>query len=119
MYIKDLKKCQEIEAGDKTALRELLHPDRSPVQIRYSLAFATLKPKKSSLPHKLKSSEVYYILQGEGRMHVEEDSQPVYEGNAIYIPSDSVQWIENTGEKNLDFLCIVDPAWKEEDEEVI
>jgi mannose-6-phosphate isomerase-like protein (cupin superfamily) len=29
------------------------------------------------------------------------------------------QYIQNTGRKNLVFICIVDPAWKIEDEEII
>lgn len=36
----------------------------------------------------------------------------------IYIPPHSKQFIENNGSVNLKFLCIVDPAWKPEDEEV-
>jgi len=28
------------------------------------------------------------------------------------------QYIENTGDSDLKFLCIVDPAWREENEEV-
>jgi mannose-6-phosphate isomerase-like protein (cupin superfamily) len=30
-----------------------------------------------------------------------------------------VQRIRNTSEGNLEFLCIVDPAWRQEDEEVL
>ena len=29
MFIKDLKNCQEIIAGDKTILREILHPENN------------------------------------------------------------------------------------------
>jgi mannose-6-phosphate isomerase-like protein (cupin superfamily) len=30
-----------------------------------------------------------------------------------------VQWLENTGKEEIEFLCIVDPAWRPEDEEVL
>lgn len=119
MYIRDLNICEEIIAGDKTILRELLHPDRANLQIRYSLAHATLKPDQSSLPHKLKTSEVYYILEGEGVMHVDGESSEVRFGQAVYIPPNSEQYIENSGDSDLKFLCIVDPAWRPEDEEVL
>lgn len=67
MLIKDLKNCKEIIAGDKTVLRELLHPDKiSDAAFRYSLAHATVRVGESSIPHALKTSEVYYILDGEG-----------------------------------------------------
>jgi len=119
MFIRDLCACKEIIAGDKTTLRELLHPDKADLEIRYSLAHATLKPGQSSLPHRLKISEVYFILQGQGVMYVEDESAEVHSGQAIYIPPNSTQHIRNTGDSDLKFLCIVDPAWQPEGEEIL
>ena len=119
MFIRDLRACDEIVAGDETILRELLHPDKADLRIHYSLAHAMVKPGQSSLPHKLKTSEVYYILEGEGIMYVEEESAQVHSGQVIYIPPNSTQYIKNTGNSDLKFLCIVDPAWRPEDEEVL
>ena len=116
MFIRDLKDCEEFRAGDNSILRELLHPDKAEIAINYSLAHAIIKPGRTSLPHKLKTTEVYYILEGEGLMHINEEKQRVYPGHAIYIPPNSLQFIQNTGKKDLIFLCIVDPAWKKEDE---
>jgi len=36
----------------------------------------------------------------------------------IYIVPWSKQHIKNTGKTALEFLCIVDPEWKEKDEEI-
>lgn len=119
MLIKDLDSCDQIIAGDNTILRELLHPDKADVQIHYSLAHAVLNPGHSSLPHRLKTSEVYYILEGKGIMHVDDESSKVYSGQAIYIPPNSTQYIENAGSSDLKFLCIVDPAWRSRGEEVL
>ncbi len=119
MFIRDLHNCEEIIAGDLTILRELLHPDRANLEIRYSLAHAVVKPGKSSLPHKLKTSEVYYVLEGDGIMHVDNESAKVHSGQTVYIPPNSFQYIQNTGDSDLKFLCIVDPAWRPEDEEVL
>jgi mannose-6-phosphate isomerase-like protein (cupin superfamily) len=119
MLIVDLQNCQEMIAGDRTLLRELLHPDKRGVTIRYSLAHATLKPGETSRPHTLKTSEVYYILEGEGVMQIEHEFARVRPGQAIYIPENSRQFIENTGSSELKFLCIVDPAWRREDEVVL
>ncbi len=118
MFIKDLKHCEEFIAGDNTILRELLHPDKADLNLRYSLAHAVVKPGLVSYRHRLKTSEVYYILQGEGIMHIGIESRHVGPNQAIYIPPDAVQYIENTGATDLVFLCIVDPAWREEDETV-
>jgi len=105
-------------AGDSTILRELLHPDKQDLDLRYSLAHAVLKSGQTSQRHKLRTSEVYYILEGEGVMFIDEKSEKVYVGQAIYIPPHAIQHIQNTGSDALKFLCIVDPAWKKEDEEV-
>ena len=118
MYIKDLKDCEEFIAGDNTVLRDLLHPDKADLKLRYSLAHAMLKPGLSSQLHSLKTSEVYYMLEGEGLMHIEDEEQPVYPGQAIYIPPHAKQYITNTGKTDLKFICLVDPAWRVEDEEV-
>ena len=119
MHITDFKKCKEITAGDNTSLRELLNPLKEDLNIRYSLAQATVKPGKVTNKHKLKSSEVYYILEGQGEMHIDDEQENVSAGQSIYIPPNSVQNIKNTGLADLVFLCIVDPAWKPEDEEII
>ena len=52
-------------------------------------------------------------------MHVDEEVVEVGPNCAIYIPPKAVQYIENTGSCDLEFLCIVDPAWRPEDEEVL
>ena len=119
MLIRDLSKCKEFIAGDNTILRELFNPLKDELMLRYSLAHATVKPGDITYKHRLKTSEVYYILQGEGIMYIDDETEKVREGQAIYIPPDSVQRIKNTGKNDLIFLCIVDPAWKKEDEEVL
>lgn len=119
MLIKDLQDCEEFIAGDRTILRELLHPAKSDIKLRYSLAHAVVKPGEVSLAHRLKTSEVYYILEGEGIMYIDNEFANVHPGHAIYIPPDSRQYIKNTGNSDLKFLCIVDPAWRNEDEEII
>lgn len=117
MFIKDLKDCEEFLAGDKTLLRELLHPDKiSGAGFRYSLAHATVKAGESSTPHALKTSEVYYLLEGEGEMHINNESAEVHAGQVVVIPPDAKQYIRNVGSADLKFLCIVDPAWQVESE---
>lgn len=120
MLIRRFKDCAEIIAGDATRLRELLHPDRDyEFGGRYSLAHATLSPGAASHPHRLTTDEAYYILSGLGNMHIDNETAEVGAGDAIEIPPGSVQWIECTGKTDLKFLCIVDPAWSAESEEIL
>jgi len=118
MFLKHLKDCEEFAAGDGSLLRELLHPEKAGLQIHYSLAYAKVMAGRMTKPHKLKSSEVYYITEGQGLVHIDEESFEVNPECAVYIPPHSTQYIENTGNSDLEFLCIVEPAWREEDEEV-
>lgn len=119
MFIRYLNDCEEFSAGDNSILRELLHPDKANLAIHYSLAHAILKPGQTSRAHKLKTSEVYYILEGEGVMHIDNEIERVHDGHAIYIPPNSIQFFRNTGKKDLIFICIVDPAWRKEDESIL
>lgn len=119
MFIKSLDSCVTIVSADRAVLREILHPAKAPLKLRYSLAHAIIRPSEQSLPHRLLTSEVYYILAGEGVMHIDGEQSPVKDDDIVYIPPGARQYIRNTGTSDLIFLCIVDPAWRAEDEEVL
>lgn len=119
MLVKDVATIDPIEAGDGTELREILHPVRDGVHLNYSLALALLNPGGVSRRHRLATSEVYYVLYGTGLMHVGDESEALEAGQTVHIPPGEIQWIENTGAVDLAFLCIVDPPWRSEDEEVL
>ncbi len=118
MLVRHLQDCEEFIAGDGCQLRELLHPDKQPLALRYSLAQAIVPVGTTTTPHALKTSEVYYILSGRGEMHIDDESQIVQAGDAIYIPPNARQYIANCGSDPIVFICIVDPAWRKEDEMV-
>lgn len=122
MFVRQLDKCNVITALDGTILRELLNPlrDGTDLKLRYSIAHALVPVGKSSLPHKLtKASEVYYFLEGEGVMHVDEEALEVGSGSLVYVPPNATQYLDNTGKQDISFLCIVDPYWRPEDEELV
>jgi mannose-6-phosphate isomerase-like protein (cupin superfamily) len=119
MEITRLHECPEFLAGDHTVLRELLHPARGVAKIGYSLAHGRLGRGGRSKRHRLASSEVYYFLAGRGLFRSEGRTSMVEAGTVVYLPPGSDQWLENTGEAAIEFLCLVDPAWRAEDEEVL
>ena len=121
MIIKRFHDMKEIVALDDTIVREFLNPkhDEKGLILGYSLAHASLEPGKASLPHRFKeASEVYYILQGKGVMHIDDETEEVNPGDTIYIPPKTVQFIEAVGEDKLKFLCIVYPEWEPDAEEL-
>jgi mannose-6-phosphate isomerase-like protein (cupin superfamily) len=119
MFIREFQDCQEFIAGDNCALREILHPDKEDLALSYSLAHAVVKPGDTTWEHRLRTSEVYYIIEGEGTMHINGGSAPVRPGSTVYIPPLAKQSITNSGKRDLKFICIVDPAWRKEDEEML
>jgi mannose-6-phosphate isomerase-like protein (cupin superfamily) len=120
--VKRFDDCEEIIAIDNTILREILNPrhDRADLHLEYSIAHAIVRSGDSSSPHVLRtSSEVYYILEGTGVMHVDEESVEVGPLDTVYVPPSARQYIENIGDEDLTFLCIVYPPWRADDEELV
>jgi len=52
-------------------------------------------------------------------MRVEGGAAEVAAGQAGFTPPGCTQSVEKTGETDLAFLCIVDPAWVPEVEEIL
>jgi len=119
MIIRSIHRTPSLQAGDSSVLKELLHPAKGALAVRYSLAHAEVGPGQATRPHRLAGSEVYYILEGRGRMHVDAEEAEVAEGQAVYVPPRAIQFIENPGPGMLRFLCLVDPAWTPAGEEIL
>lgn len=113
MFVKNLGDCPGFVANDGCRIQELLHPKNDPVTLSYSIAFATLEPGKNSYRHKLEQTEVYYLLSGNGLMHIDAETQAVKPGDVIFIPAQATQWLDNTGDEKIEFIAIVNPPWTE------
>lgn len=118
MFHKKLKDAAEFVAGDHTRLKEIMHPLHDQIAIGYSLAHARVEVGNASLPHRLKGSETYYILEGNGEMFIEKESFEVNKDDVFLVPANASQYIKNIGDTDLVFLCIVEPYWQETEEEV-
>jgi len=119
MIIKKLQNLNKIDGNEGTIISQIFHPHNTLSGIRYSVSHSTIQPGKRSKRHKMKTSEVYYIVEGTGVINIDAESQTVSKDDSVYIPPFSVQFIENTGNTDLKFLCIVDPAWRQEDETML
>lgn len=117
MIVKRLSGVYTFTAGDLTQIQEILHPKNDAIAIPYSLAHASLAKGEASISHVLQTStEVYFILEGTGRAYIGTEMTSVQKGDLVFIPAGVKQYIENTGEIPLHFLCIVSPPWSKEDE---
>jgi mannose-6-phosphate isomerase-like protein (cupin superfamily) len=81
-----------------------------------SLAEARLPKGARTAPHyHPQTEEIYYILEGAGRMTIGEDAQDVGPGDAIAIPPGAVHTILCTSDSPLKFLCCCAPGYEHAD----
>ena len=100
---------------DSSEIREILSPQNSSIA-KQSLAEAVVKPGKATQEHiHSKTEEIYYVLEGEGQMHIDGETRVVRTGDGIAILPGSKHKIVNTGKTNLIFLCCCVPAYEHED----
>ena len=116
MSLRKESEIEPIQGNEGTKVRQYFHPHNTLNGISYSIAQFTLEPGKRSKMHKMSSSEIYYILEGSGKMKIDGDIYNLEKDDSVYVPPNTTQFIENSGSADLRFLCIVEPAWKADDE---
>ena len=98
MNIKKIKDLEAFSGQEGTQIRQIFSPIDTNNTIRYSIAHCTINPGKSSIPHTMKTSEMYYIMQGNGIIHVGEEQKQVKQNDVIFVPPMSKQFLENNGD---------------------
>jgi len=100
---------------DGSEIREILAPANSSLR-NQSLAEARVKSGKATREHyHIKTEEIYYILEGRGRVAIEGEEREVGPGDAVVILPGRRHKIRNIGEGDLVFLCCCSPAYSHED----
>jgi len=88
---------------------EILNDPSSP---HISLARARVEVGKKPRLHALTSTtEVYHIIQGQGRVYIDGQEREVMPGDTVVIQPDIDQSIINTGQDDLIFLCLCHPRF--------
>ena len=115
MEIRQLEQVPAFITKDGSEIRELLAYRNSCIQ-RQSLAEARVPPGGATTPHyHPQTEEIYYILEGCGRMQVEDQVRNVGPGDAIAIPPGATHQIANLGDNTLRLLCCCVPAYEHDD----
>ncbi len=104
---------------DGSIIRELMHPNIHG-NSNQSLAEATIPVGFTTFLHMHKTSEeIYYIIEGEGLMTINDRKFKVKNGDIIYIPPRHYHNIKNTGNVPLKILCCCSPPYSHEDTEIL
>jgi mannose-6-phosphate isomerase-like protein (cupin superfamily) len=115
MDVRNIAAVPAFTTKDGSEIRELL-AHRNSCLARQSLAEARLPAGGATTPHRHPiTEEIYYILEGQGRMCVGEEVREVGPGDAIAIPPGACHQITNIGSTTLKFLCCCAPAYEHAD----
>lgn len=115
MDIQNIDRIRPFITKDGSEIRELL-AHRNSCIAKQSLAEARLPPGASTMPHYHPlTEEIYYLLDGSGRMTIGDETCDVGPGDAIAIPPGAVHTIANTGSGTLTFLCCCAPGYEHND----
>jgi len=113
--ISHYKNINAYTTQDGSEIRELMHPNTHGNKSQ-SIAEAIVKPNEKTLLHKhIESEEIYFIMQGKGKMTLANKTIQVTTGDTICIMPGIKHNIENIGSENLKILCCCSPAYSHED----
>ena len=109
MEIRARDRAEPFTTMDGSTIRELMRAANQ------TLAEATLAPGRQTERHyHAASEELYYVLDGEGEMEIDNEHSAVGPGDAILIPPGA--WHQITaGDAELRFLCCCAPGYEHED----
>jgi mannose-6-phosphate isomerase-like protein (cupin superfamily) len=113
MIVRNLKDKEVLETtyiAHGGAIAQMVLDQRTLREIGF-LASATLEPGKKIEPHVDPMEEIYFIMSGQGKMHVDDESREVAPGDAIWIPAGSSHALVNTGQSQLFILVVASSNW--------
>lgn len=115
MIIRSLDAQPPFTTKDGSTIRSLLDLSNAPVK-NQSLAEATLPPGTSTQRHYHQlSEEFYFIVEGQGQMEIDGETQTVGPGDAILIPPTAWHQLTAAPDSPLRLLCCCAPPYSHED----
>jgi mannose-6-phosphate isomerase-like protein (cupin superfamily) len=116
---KTTKDIDSYRTKDGSLIREIFHPTNSGV-CRQSLAEARLLPGEETEKHFHRNSEeIYYVLQGKGRVRIGQELTEISAGEGLLLPPGTAHSIKNIGNEELIFLCMSSPPYNHDDTELV
>lgn len=115
MIVINRQRAAVINTPHGSEIRPLIDRTTSSIE-RCSLAEEVLPVGAAVAPHHhIETEEIYYILEGTGRMTVGNETREVEAGDAIFIPRRETHTLENTGTAPMTILLVCGPAHNFED----
>ena len=113
MTVNQLADQKPFTTADGSTIRSILDATNAPV-VNQSLAEARLPAGGATERHYHRhSEEIYFMLEGEGVMEVDGETQDVGPSDAILIPPGA--WHQIKATTDIRFLCCCAPVYAHED----
>jgi mannose-6-phosphate isomerase-like protein (cupin superfamily) len=105
MLIRKLDPEQFVDAYD--VKEQMFYPWSDVVETPFGSGWLVVEPGRRTKPHNHHEGETFFILRGQGKMTVGDESRTVEPGDVIYFPPFGDHILENTSEhEDLHFLTI-------------
>ena len=113
MTVNQLADQKPFTTADGSTIRSILDTTNAPVA-NQSLAEASVPAGGATERHYHKlSEEIYFMLEGEAVMDIDEEKQNIVPGDAILIPPGA--WHQITAITDIRFLCCCAPVYSHEE----
>ena len=99
-----------VESGAATAGRQFRLLASPELGCRSVTQFVGTIPVVRAPDHFHKYDEVVYVLEGEGRLHIDGETAPLRAGTCVHLPADIVHCLENVGPGEMRVLGVFRPA---------
>jgi len=115
MLIVNRQRAAVIRTPHGSEIRPLV--DRTTSEIELCSLAEEMLPVGASVGehHHMETEEIYYLLEGRGRMSVGAETREVAAGDAVFIPRGAIHTLENTGDEPIRLLLVCGPAYSRED----
>jgi mannose-6-phosphate isomerase-like protein (cupin superfamily) len=100
----------DVDSGSATAGREfrlLASPARGCQSVTQFIGYI---PVVRAPDHYHRYEEVVYVLEGEGKLHIDGESAPLRAGTCVHLPAGLVHCLENVGPGEMRVLGVFRPA---------
>jgi quercetin dioxygenase-like cupin family protein len=96
--------AKNVAAGRDTTIQVLISSQEGP---NFALRKFSMQ-KGGGMPRHTNTVEhEQYVLRGQARIGIGEQTHDVKQGDVVFIPAGVVHYYENTGEEPFEFLCII------------
>ncbi|MHA1755175.1 MAG: cupin domain-containing protein [Promethearchaeota archaeon] len=105
--VQDIKPEKVTMDGVKdTYIQWLIGKEKSEVE-NFAMRRFIIKPGGEIGLHSHDWEHEIFVLQGKGKIGIDNEEAEVEENTAIYVPPNATHWYKNTGNKDLIFLCLI------------